>query len=71
MATPASTSRGVFPRLRGQLQTQKQAFTQMRGAGSVAEQPHIVFGSAQSLSLLHSLWQVQLGRAPGPPQLHR
>jgi hypothetical protein len=40
---------------RDQPQKQKQAFTQIRGAGSDDEQPHMVFGAVQSVSLLHSL----------------
>jgi hypothetical protein len=56
-----------------QPQTQKHAFTQIRGAGSVWLQPHIVLfpWPAQSVSLLHSLWQLQLGNPPGPPQPQR
>jgi hypothetical protein len=38
-----------------QPQRQKQAFTQIRGAGSDDEQPHIAFGAVQSLAVLHSL----------------
>jgi hypothetical protein len=40
-----------------QPQRQKQALTQMRGAGCDGEQPHISFGPVHSLSLVHSLWQ--------------
>lgn len=36
-------------------QRQKQALTQMRGAVSFAEQPHIEFCASQSAAELHSL----------------
>jgi hypothetical protein len=40
--------------------------TQIRGAGSDGEHPHIVFGAVQSLSVVHSLKQLQWP-IPGPP----
>ena len=36
-------------------QAQKQALTQIRGAGSFEEQPHIGFGAEHSAVELHSL----------------
>jgi hypothetical protein len=56
---------------RRQPQKQKQALTQMRGAGSDGEQPHVSFGPVHSLSLVHSLWHVHCGSPPGPPQPQR
>lgn len=53
-----------------QPQRQKQAFTQILGAGSDAEHPHIVSGEEQSLSVVHALWQVHCP-TPGPPQAQR
>jgi hypothetical protein len=37
------------------LQKQKQALTQIRGAGSLEKQPHIGFAAEHSVSELHSL----------------
>jgi hypothetical protein len=37
------------------LQKQKQALTQIRGAGSLDEQPHIGFDAEHSVSEPHSL----------------
>jgi hypothetical protein len=56
-----------------QPQTQKHALTQIPIPGPDGEQPHIVLfpSVVQSFSLLHSLWQVQFGFAPGPPQPQR
>lgn len=50
---------------------QKQALTQIRGAGSFDEQPHIGLGAEHSEVEPHSLWQVQVPDGPGPPQAHR
>ena len=36
-------------------QRQKQALTQIRGAGALGEQPHIGFGAEHSVSEPHSL----------------
>ena len=55
----------------GQPQRQKQRLTQIRGAGSDGEQPHISFGPVHSVSLVHSLWHVHCGSPPGPPQPQR
>ena len=52
-------------------QRQKQAVTQMRGAGCDGEQPHISFGPVHSLSLVHSLWHVHIPAGPGPPHPQR
>jgi hypothetical protein len=58
-----------FSRL--QSHSQKQRLTQIRGAGSNGEQPHIVLFPLQSVLDVHSLWQVHTPAGPGPPQPQR